>query len=121
MPYAKLDENNRIQDWCYEKFIGLDVEFFNGEYIDENAKDGVEDFIIIDGMAIYAPSYEKKIAQLKQNLLDTDYNILKIMEGAATLSEKADIIAQRAEWRREINELEEKIKNGEKFEIPQNL
>ena len=43
------------------------------------------------------------------------------MEGAATLSEKADIIAQRAEWRREINELEEKIKNGEKFEIPQNL
>ena len=39
----------------------------------------------------------------------TDYNILKIVEGAATIEEKADIIAQRAEWRKEINELEEFI------------
>lgn len=47
-----------------------------------------------------------RISELKQNLADTDYNILKIVEGAATLSEMASIIAKRAQWRKEINELE---------------
>ena len=49
---------------------------------------------------------EFRISELKQKLFDTDYNIIKIVEGAATLTEKADIIAQRAQWRKEINELE---------------
>lgn len=52
---------------------------------------------------------EKRIAELKQNLFATDYNILKIVEGAAALSEMAAIIAQRAQWRKEINELERKL------------
>lgn len=47
-----------------------------------------------------------RIAVLKQKLSDTDYNILKIVEGAVTLSACADIIKQRASWRKEINELE---------------
>lgn len=49
----------------------------------------------------------RRIEELKRNLADTDYNILKIVEGAATLVECADIIKQRAQWRKEINELEE--------------
>lgn len=49
---------------------------------------------------------EQRISFLKSYLEETDYNILKIVEGAATIEEKADIIAQRAEWRKEINELE---------------
>lgn len=52
---------------------------------------------------------ENRIAELKQFLSDTDYNILKIVEGMATISEMEDIIAKRAEWRKEINELEAKI------------
>ena len=47
-----------------------------------------------------------EIDDLKEQLLATDYNILKIMEGAATLSEMSEIIAQRAAWRERINELE---------------
>jgi hypothetical protein len=52
---------------------------------------------------------ENRILELKQKLADTDYNILKIVEGAATIDEKADIIAQRASWRKEINELEKEL------------
>ena len=52
---------------------------------------------------------ERRIAELKQNLFDTDYNILKIVEGAATLSEMADVIKRRAQWRKEINELEKEL------------
>lgn len=52
-----------------------------------------------------------RIAELKQMLQDTDYHILKIVEGAATLSDYRDIIAKRASWRKEINELEIVIAN----------
>ena len=50
-----------------------------------------------------------KIEELKKKLSDTDYNIIKIMEGAATLDEMADVIANRALWRKEINELEKEL------------
>ena len=56
---------------------------------------------------------EQRISFLKSYLEESDYNILKIVEGAATLEEKADVIAQRAEWRKEINELEEFIANNQ--------
>ena len=48
-----------------------------------------------------------EIDKLKNKLYETDYNILKIVEGAATFEEKAEIIASRAAWRKRINELEE--------------
>lgn len=51
----------------------------------------------------------RRIEELKQFLSDTDYNILKIVEGAATLKDCAEVIAKRAAWRKEINELELKI------------
>ena len=47
-----------------------------------------------------------EIDDLKIKLENTDYNILKIMEGAATLAEMTEVIAQRAAWRKRINELE---------------
>lgn len=49
---------------------------------------------------------QSKIAELKQNLADTDYIACKIAEGAATREEYADVIAQRQAWREEINRLE---------------
>ena len=52
---------------------------------------------------------ERRIVELKQKLFDTDYNIIKIVEGAASLTEMADIIKQRALWRKEINELESEM------------
>lgn len=50
---------------------------------------------------------DAEINILKQNLADTDYVIIKIAEGVATPEEYADIIAQRQEWRNQINLLQE--------------
>ena len=49
---------------------------------------------------------ERRITELKQMLFDTDYHILKIVEGTATLAEMAEVIKNRAAWRKEIHELE---------------
>ena len=54
---------------------------------------------------------EIRMGELKQKLAETDYNILKIVEGAATLVSCAEVIKQRAAWRKEINKLEDEI-NG---------
>ena len=47
-----------------------------------------------------------KIAEYKHKLAATDYVALKIAEGAATKEEYSEQIAQRAIWRKKINELE---------------
>lgn len=49
---------------------------------------------------------QRRIAELKEKLRDTDYAIIKVMEGAATLADYAELIAQRGCWRQEINRLE---------------
>lgn len=53
-----------------------------------------------------------RIEELKQKLQDTDFHILKIVEGAKTLADCAEIIAKRASWRKEINELENTVLNS---------
>lgn len=73
MAYAKIDKNNRIVEWSYEHLDGMDVEFSNGEYIDQNIVDGVEDFEIIDGQAVFnplerTPTPEERIAELEAAL-----------------------------------------------------
>ena len=48
----------------------------------------------------------QKIEQLKLELANTDYKTLKFVDGALTEEEYAEVRAQRAELRRQINELE---------------
>lgn len=50
----------------------------------------------------------QRISDLKQLLRDSDYNILKVVEGALTLQDCSEIIKKRATWRKEINDLEKK-------------
>lgn len=64
---------------------------------------------------IVIPEEQKKcvrITELKQQLSDTDYAVIKIAEGAATLEEYAEMIAQRSQWRKEINDLENAFCQG---------
>lgn len=49
----------------------------------------------------------EKIEELKEKLRESDYHILKIVEGATTLLECGEIIRKRAQWRKEINDLEQ--------------
>ena len=53
-----------------------------------------------------AQKAQMEIDDIKAKLESTDYNIIKVVEGVATLDEMADVIAQRAAWRQRINELQ---------------
>ena len=86
---------------------GKDVEWI----VDKAAVEAKEAYDEYEEILRFIPYSEKELAtfainELKQKLYDTDYNILKIVEGAATITECAEIIKQRKEWRKKINELE---------------
>ena len=49
---------------------------------------------------------KREIAELKANLLATDYQAIKYAEGVLSIDEYAPIKAQRQAWRVRINELE---------------
>lgn len=51
----------------------------------------------------------RQIHSFKRQLMDTDYCILKVIEGVSSLSDYAEIIAQRKGWRSKINELEARL------------
>lgn len=50
-----------------------------------------------------------RIAELKRNLVNTDYQAIKYAEGQLTEQEYASMKAQRQLWRDEINQLEEEL------------
>lgn len=58
-----------------------------------------------------------QIEELKKKLDDTDYIACKLAEGVATVEEYSDIIKQRQQWRKEINELEAILKAKEEEEM----
>lgn len=88
---------------------GKDVEWI----VDAPAVDAKEAYDEYETILRYIPFTEKvldqqEILKLKQKLSETDYCIIKIMEGSATTEEYSDIIVQRKNWRKQINELENK-------------
>lgn len=88
---------------------GKDVEWI----VDTPAVDAKEAYDEYETILRYTPFTEKdldqqEILKLKRKLSETDYCIIKIMEGLATTEEYSDIIAQRKNWRKQINELENK-------------
>lgn len=112
MGYAlNLSEEGRVLSATFEEYAPINA------VIVDNIPDGnICDFMYVDGEYIYDPITEpdrdaklQRIYELKQNLAETDYNILKIVEGAATVEDMADIIEQRSKWRQEINEIESEL------------
>lgn len=62
-------------------------------------------------------NYKAEIVALKSLLADTDYKALKHADGAMSDEEYEPIRAQRKEWRRLINEYEEKVKDVDESEF----
>ena len=84
-------------------------KYINGKYVDVSKEEIQQS---INAQEEYKKSSEYKqsqITELKQKLDDTDYAIIKIAEGSATVDEYADLIEQRKAWRNEINELEKQL------------
>lgn len=53
---------------------------------------------------------DAQIQQLKRNLNETDYVVIKIAQGVSSEQEYEDVISSRSAWRKRINELQERIK-----------
>ena len=87
----------------------------------------IRDYVLQGGALIRepyvpAPSATEQIAALKQKLVETDYIAAKAVDAMTAAdsltallaalksirTEYADVLAQRAAWRKEINDLEEK-------------
>ena len=112
MKYAlNLSNDGRILSVTFEQYACV-----NSVIVEELPESAASDYRYVNGEFIYDPLISdkrelatKRIDELKQLLTDTDYNIIKIVEGAATLDEMADIISKRSKWREEINELEKDL------------
>ena len=101
-----------IEGPCIESLDGLDL---SGHRIGAHRWDGEKLVLDEDKLAALdaeaaareqADQIDEQIAELKERLTSTDYAVIKIAEGAATVEEYADVIAQRKLWRDEINRLE---------------
>jgi hypothetical protein len=112
MRYAlNLAEDGRILSATYEQYAPEDAVI-----VDNLPEGDVSEFRYVNGEFVCDPLDTarkevalERIAELKQYLFDTDYNILKVIEGAATAEEMAEVIAKRAAWRKEINDLEREL------------
>lgn len=97
------------------------------EVPDEFDLQSVRDYVLSGGMLkhdpfVVVPSAAEQIAALKQKLVETDYIATKAVDAMAAAdsltsllaalksirTEYATVFAQRAAWRKEINDLEEK-------------
>lgn len=62
-------------------------------------------------------NYLAEITALKGLLSDTDYKALKHADGVMSDEEYESVKVQREEWRRLINEYEEKVKGMDESEF----
>lgn len=94
MAYARIDMNNRILEWSDDHLDGFDTEFDNGDYIYENERNGVQDFIIEQGKAIFSPT-DESVAEFEEARKwdDLPNSVENIQDG---LLEVADMAADDA-------------------------
>lgn len=70
--------------------------------------DDYEDILLYE-MPDEAEWLERQIDTFKRELADTDYHILKVVEGVKSLAECAEVILKRKGWRSKVNELEARL------------
>lgn len=120
----QTDEGGRLQSVT---IYPLDATKSMLELPDDFDLKRVRDYVLSGGVLkhdpfIAVPSAAEQIAALKQKLAETDYIAAKAVDAMAAAdsltsllaalksirTEYATVFAQRAAWRKEINELEEK-------------
>lgn len=120
MAFARVDENNRIIECGITNGVGYNVEFSNMDYVNEMCVDGLDDFVIIDGEAVYSPTAEKQTKKIKSDFENSDYIASKFIDlfiecesledmlacMKAYKQEYANEFSARKSWRNKINKLE---------------
>ena len=120
----ETDESGRIESVT---LYPLDMEKPSLELPEDFDLKSVRDYVLIGGALkhdpfVAVPSVAEQIASLKQKLTETDYITAKAVDAMTAAdsltalltalksirTEYADVLSQRAAWRKEINDLEEK-------------
>lgn len=120
----QTDEGGRLESVT---LYPLDMEKPSLELPEDFDLKSVRDYVLSGGALkhdpfVAVPSAAEQIAALKQKLADTDYIAAKAVDAMAMAdsltsllaalksirTEYADVLVQRAAWRKEINDLEEK-------------
>ena len=120
----QTDEGGRLESVT---LYPLDTAKPTLEFPEDFDLKNVRDYVLSGGALkhdpfVAVPSVAEQIAALKQKLADTDYITAKAVDAMAAAdsltslltvlksirTEYADVLAQRAAWRKEINDLEEK-------------
>lgn len=118
----ETDEAGRLQNVT---IYPLDMEKPSLELPEDFDLKSVRDYVLIGGALkhdpfVAVPSVAEQIAALKRKLDETDYITAKAVDAMAAAdsltslltvlksirTEYADVLAQRAAWRKEINQLE---------------
>lgn len=110
MAFAKIDENGRIVNWSEDHLDDFDTEFQNGDYVDEKCVNGVNDFVIRDGVAYFEPTKESAKEVLMRKLSDTETN--DVQAAICELAEQQ--IAYESDVNAALCELYDLISGGEK-------
>ena len=120
----KIDENGRLESVT---LYPLDTTKPTLEIPEDFDLKSIRDYVLQGGALIRdpyvpVPSVAEQIAALKQKLAQTDYITAKAVDAMTSAdsitalltalknirTEYADVLAQRAAWRKEINDLEGK-------------
>ena len=120
----QTDEGGRLESVT---LYPLDMEKPSLELPEDFDLKSVRDYVLSGGALkhdpfVAVPSAAEQIATLKRKLAETDYITAKAVDAMAAAdsltallaalksirTEYADVLAQRAAWRKEINDLEEK-------------
>lgn len=120
----QTDEGGRLESVT---LYPLDMEKPSLELPEDFDLKSVRDYVLSGGALkhdpfVAVPSVAEQIATLKQKLADTDYITAKAVDAMTAAdsltallaalksirTEYADVLARRAAWRKEINDLEEK-------------
>ena len=120
----QTDESGRLESVT---FYPLDTTKPTLELPDDFDLKHVRDYVLIGGALkhdpfVTVPSVAEQIAALKRKLAETDYITAKAVDAMTAAdsltallaalksirTEYSDVLAQRAAWRKEINDLEEK-------------
>lgn len=109
MAFAKIDENSRIVNWSEDRLDGFDTEFQNGDYVNEKCINGVNDFVIRDGMAYFEPTEESAKEVLERKLSETEADDVQ----AAICELAAQQIAYENDVNAALCELYDLISGGE--------
>ena len=110
MAFAKIDENGRIVNWSEDHLDDFDTEFQNGDYVDEKCVNGVNDFVIRDGVAYFEPTKESVKEALMRKLSETETN--DVQAAICELAEQQ--IAYESDVNAALCELYDLISGGEK-------